>query len=65
METDSDSNNDGMNSSRDTQGKLHRKNIRPVLKSKQVADVTKIAGKEEEERLKRIAERQKLVSLRS
>ncbi|XP_046489570.1 transcriptional regulator ATRX isoform X2 [Neodiprion pinetum] len=57
---DSDSDSDMPTNSQDTQGKFHRKNIRKVLKDKQVADVTKIAGKEEEERLKRIAERQKL-----
>ncbi|XP_012269869.2 transcriptional regulator ATRX-like [Athalia rosae] len=56
----SDSDSDALNNSQDTPGKLHRKNIRKLLKDKQVADVTKIAGKEEEERLKRIAERQKL-----
>lgn len=62
MDSDSDSDSDNPTNSQDTPGKLQRKNIRKVLKDKQVADVTKIAGKEEEERLKRIAERQKLVS---
>ncbi|XP_046748498.1 transcriptional regulator ATRX-like [Diprion similis] len=57
---DSDSDSDMPTNSQDAPGKFHRKNIRKVLKDKQVADVTKIAGKEEEERLKRIAERQKL-----
>ncbi|OXU25889.1 hypothetical protein TSAR_011084 [Trichomalopsis sarcophagae] len=37
-----------------------RKNIRKVLKDKHVADDTKKAAQDEEERLKRIAERQKL-----
>jgi len=40
-----------------------RKNIRRVLKDKQVAKDTKLAAKEEEERLKRVAERQTLVCL--
>ncbi|XP_076240045.1 uncharacterized protein LOC143182745 [Calliopsis andreniformis] len=62
MDTDSDSssNNDKITSSQGTPGKKGRKNIRRVIKDKQVADDTKQAAKEEEERLKRIAERQKL-----
>lgn len=50
------------NSQGSTPGKSGRKNIRKVLKDKQVADDTKLAAKEEEERLKRIAERQALVN---
>ena len=38
-----------------------RKNIREVLRDKHVGADTKKAAREEEERLKRIAERQKLV----
>lgn len=38
-----------------------RKNIRKVIKDKHIADDTKQAAIEEEERLKRIAERQRLV----
>lgn len=49
------------NSQGSTPNKSGRKNIRKVLKDKQVADDTKLAAKEEEERLKRIAERQALV----
>lgn len=60
--TDSDS-SDEMKTSQGTPGKSGRKNIRKVLKDKQVADDTKQAAKEEEERLKRIAERQALVCL--
>ena len=56
MASDSDSDND-----QDSPGK-GRKNIRKVLKDKHVADDTKRAAIDEEERLKRIAERQKLVS---
>ncbi|XP_034191688.2 uncharacterized protein LOC117609444 isoform X3 [Osmia lignaria lignaria] len=56
--TDSDDiDNDKVKSS---EGKESRKNIRKVMKDKQVANDTKQAAKEEEERLKRIAERQKL-----
>ncbi|CAL1683159.1 unnamed protein product [Lasius platythorax] len=59
--SDSDSSNAEMkNSQGSTPGKSGRKNIRKVLKDKQVADDTKLAAKEEEERLKRIAERQAL-----
>jgi transcriptional regulator ATRX len=53
--TDSDSDD------QDSPGK-GRKNIRKVLKDKHVADDTKKAAQDEEERLKRIAERQRLVS---
>lgn len=52
-----------MNNSQGTSSKSGRKNIRKVLKDKQVADDTKQAAKEEEERLKRIMERQKLVRI--
>lgn len=52
-----------MNNSQGTSSKSGRKNIRKVLKDKQVADDTKQAAKEEEERLKRIMERQKLVCI--
>lgn len=58
VSTDSDENDDDGISG--TPGKKSRKNIRKVMKDKQVADDTKQAAKEEEERLKRIAERQKL-----
>ena len=62
--TDSDENNDSDNdqitNSQGTPGKKGRKNIRRMIKDKQVADDTKQAAKEEEERIKRIAERQKL-----
>ncbi|XP_011702386.1 PREDICTED: transcriptional regulator ATRX [Wasmannia auropunctata] len=59
MASDSDSSNAEMkNSQGSTPGKSGRKNIRKVLKDKQVAEDTKLAAKEEEERLKRIAERQ-------
>lgn len=62
MASDSDSSNAEMNNSQgSTPGKSGRKNIRKVLKDKQVAEDTKLAAKEEEERLKRIAERQALV----
>ncbi|XP_077277366.1 uncharacterized protein LOC143905688 [Temnothorax americanus] len=61
MASDSDSSNAEIkNSQGSTPGKSHRKNIRKVLKNKQVAEDTKLAAKEEEERLKRIAERQAL-----
>lgn len=62
MASDSDSSNTEMKNSQDsTPGKSGRKNIRKVLKDKQVAEDTKLAAKEEEERLKRIADRQTLV----
>jgi len=62
MASDSDSSDaDIKNSQGSTPGKSGRKNIRKVLKDKQVAEDTKLAAKEEEERLKRIAERQTLV----
>lgn len=64
MASDSDS-SDAMQTSQGTPGKSGRKNIRKVLKDKQVADDTKQAAKEEEERLKRIAERQAVVIPRS
>lgn len=57
MDTDSDDNDE-----QDSPGK-GRKNIRKVLRDKHVADDTKKAAQDEEERLKRIAERQRLVSL--
>ncbi|XP_012279926.1 transcriptional regulator ATRX homolog isoform X2 [Orussus abietinus] len=60
MDSDSDSDNDGLTNSQGTPNKAGRKNIRKVLKDNKVADVTKQAAKEEEERLKRIADRQKL-----
>ncbi|XP_015180488.1 PREDICTED: transcriptional regulator ATRX-like isoform X2 [Polistes dominula] len=60
VSTDSNSDSDQMNNSQGTSSKTGRKNIRKVLKDKQVADDTKQAAKEEEERLKRIMERQKL-----
>ncbi|CAL7933444.1 unnamed protein product [Xylocopa violacea] len=61
MPSDSDiSDNDQITNSQGTPGKRGRKNIRKVMKDKQIADDTKQAAKEEEERLKRIAERQKL-----
>ncbi|XP_043490866.1 transcriptional regulator ATRX-like isoform X2 [Polistes fuscatus] len=60
VSTDSNSDSDKMNNSQGTSSKTGRKNIRKVLKDKQVADDTKQAAKEEEERLKRIMERQKL-----
>lgn len=59
MESDSDS--DTISNLEGTPGKSGRKNIRKVLKDKQVASDTKQAAKEEEERVKRIAERQALV----
>ncbi|XP_076381425.1 uncharacterized protein LOC117226320 isoform X1 [Megalopta genalis] len=58
-DSDDDSDNEGANS-QGTPGKKGRKNIRKVMKDKQVADDTKQAAKEEEERLQRIADRQKL-----
>ncbi|KAL6257217.1 hypothetical protein P5V15_012144 [Pogonomyrmex californicus] len=59
MASDSDSSDAEIkNSQGSTPGKSGRKNIRKVLKDKQVAEDTKLAAKEEEERLKRIAERQ-------
>lgn len=62
MASDSDSSDgDIKNSQESTPAKSGRKNIRKVLKDKQVAEDTKLAAKEEEERLKRIAERQALV----
>lgn len=62
MASDSDSSNAEIkNSQGSIPGKSGRKNIRKVLKDKQVAEDTKLAAKEEEERLKRIAERQSLV----
>ncbi|XP_020296025.1 transcriptional regulator ATRX-like isoform X2 [Pseudomyrmex gracilis] len=64
MASDSDSSDSSVeelkNSQGSTPGKSGRKNIRKVLKDKQVAEDTKLAAKEEEERLKRIAERQSL-----
>ncbi|XP_018359340.1 PREDICTED: transcriptional regulator ATRX homolog isoform X1 [Trachymyrmex cornetzi] len=59
MASDSDSSDvEMLNSQESSPGKSGRKNIRKVLKDKQVTDDTKQAAKEEEERLKRIAERQ-------
>lgn len=67
MASDSDSSDSSVeelkNSQGSTLGKSGRKNIRKVLKDKQVAEDTKLAAKEEEERLKRIAERQAVVRL--
>ncbi|XP_018347089.1 PREDICTED: transcriptional regulator ATRX homolog [Trachymyrmex septentrionalis] len=61
MASDSDSTDVEMiNSQESSPGKSGRKNIRKVLKDKQVTEDTKQAAKEEEERLKRIAERQAL-----
>lgn len=60
----SDSDSDVQEVSQGTPNKSGRKNIRKVLKDKQVAEDTKQAAKEEEERLKRIAERQILVRSR-
>lgn len=59
--SDSDSDSEAVTNSQSSPIKGGRKNIRKVLKDKQVADDTKQAAKEEEERLKRIAERQKVV----
>ncbi|XP_011502086.1 PREDICTED: transcriptional regulator ATRX homolog [Ceratosolen solmsi marchali] len=50
---------DSESDDQDSPGK-GRKNIRKVLKDKHVADDTKKAAQDEEERLKRIAERQRL-----
>ncbi|KAK0163108.1 hypothetical protein PV327_006816 [Microctonus hyperodae] len=57
-----DSDSESGNEYNSSQGgnKTGRKNIRKVLKDKQVAEDTKQAGKIEEERLKRMADRQKL-----
>lgn len=66
MASDSDSSDckvEVNNSQGSTPGKSGRKNIRKVLKDKQVAEDTKLAAKEEEERLKRISERQALVRI--
>ncbi|XP_031833039.1 uncharacterized protein LOC116427168 [Nomia melanderi] len=61
MDTDSDdASDDEMNNSQGTPNAKGRKNIRKVMKDKQVAENTKQAAKEEEERIKRIADRQKL-----
>ncbi|XP_033366026.1 transcriptional regulator ATRX homolog isoform X1 [Bombus vosnesenskii] len=63
MSSNSDENSDkdlDITNSQGTPGKKGRKNIRKVMKDKQVTSDTKQAAKEEEERLKRIAERQKL-----
>ncbi|XP_018406141.1 PREDICTED: transcriptional regulator ATRX homolog [Cyphomyrmex costatus] len=61
MASDSDSSDvEVINSQGSTPGQSGRKNIRKVLKDKQVAEDTKLAAKEEEERLKRIADRQAL-----
>ncbi|XP_034948459.1 LOW QUALITY PROTEIN: transcriptional regulator ATRX homolog [Chelonus insularis] len=58
---DSDSSDNEHNSSQTSVNKgSGRKNIRKVLKDKQVALDTQEAAKQEEERLKRMAERQKL-----
>lgn len=66
MSSNSDENSDkdlDITNSQGTPGKKGRKNIRKVMKDKQVTSDTKQAAKEEEERLKRIAERQKLVHI--
>ncbi|KAK9300371.1 hypothetical protein QLX08_006912 [Tetragonisca angustula] len=62
MPSDSDESidKDQNTNSQGTPGKKGRKNIRKVMKDKQVTHDTKQAAKEEEERLKRISERQKL-----
>ncbi|XP_046823405.1 transcriptional regulator ATRX-like isoform X1 [Vespa crabro] len=60
VSSDSNSDSDKITNSQGTSSKSGRKNIRKVLKDKQVAEDTKQAAKEEEERLKRIMERQKL-----
>ncbi|KAF3425464.1 hypothetical protein E2986_03490 [Frieseomelitta varia] len=62
MPSDSDESidKDQITNSQGTPGKKGRKNIRKVMKDKQVTHDTKQAAKEEEERLKRISERQKL-----
>lgn len=60
-----DSNEEIKNSQGSTPGKNGRKNIRKVLKDKQVAEDTKLAAKEEEEILKRIAERETMVCVYS
>ncbi|XP_044017752.1 transcriptional regulator ATRX-like isoform X2 [Aphidius gifuensis] len=60
-ETDSDDSSiEELNNSQGTPGKSGRKNIRRVLKDTKVADDTKQAAMQEEERLKRMAERQKI-----
>ncbi|KAL0102451.1 hypothetical protein PUN28_018014 [Cardiocondyla obscurior] len=59
MASDSDSSDvEELKNSQESSFGKGRKNIRKVLKDKQVAEDTKQAAKEEEERLKRIAERQ-------
>ncbi|XP_033217981.1 transcriptional regulator ATRX homolog isoform X2 [Belonocnema kinseyi] len=58
--TDSESDSEAATNSQGSPLKGGRRNIRKVLKDKQVAEDTKQAAKEEEERLKRIADRQKL-----
>lgn len=65
MPSDSDESidKDQNTNSQGTPGKKGRKNIRKVMKDKQVTHDTKQAAKEEEERLKRISERQKLVHI--
>ncbi|XP_066589784.1 transcriptional regulator ATRX homolog isoform X2 [Prorops nasuta] len=62
MKTDSDSESEDEKqpNSQNSPDKSGRKNIRKLIKDKQVTSDTKQAAKEEEERLKRIAERQKL-----
>ncbi|XP_017875510.1 transcriptional regulator ATRX homolog isoform X2 [Ceratina calcarata] len=61
MSSDSDAESDDqMTNSQGTPGKKGRKNIRKVMEEELVADDTKLAAKAEEERLKRIAERQKV-----
>ncbi|XP_068081262.1 transcriptional regulator ATRX [Anabrus simplex] len=57
--SDSDSDNPNDTSKGDTPGK-GRKNIRAVLEDDNVTEATRKAAKEEEERCKRIAERQEL-----
>ncbi|XP_015111784.1 transcriptional regulator ATRX [Diachasma alloeum] len=58
--TDSDSDIEEIANSQGSPNKSGRKNIRKVIKDTKVADDTKQAAKQEEERLKRMAERQKL-----
>ncbi|XP_044581817.1 transcriptional regulator ATRX homolog isoform X1 [Cotesia glomerata] len=55
-----DSSDDDLNSSQGGANKSGRKNIRKVLKDKHVDNSTLQAAKQEEERIKRMAERQKL-----
>ncbi|XP_039283031.1 transcriptional regulator ATRX homolog isoform X2 [Nilaparvata lugens] len=51
---------DELNESNASQGKSGRKNIKKIMKDKDVAEATRSAAKEEEERRQRIMERQKM-----